>query len=150
MRRARGEPIDGPFRLPSTTTTTNDDGPFIERNGHVQTLRSFDSCFTGLLTHTATIFVDFLVTILSLARFFDRPLSTMPPKSAEKDVEMQPLTESSERSSILNTHDEKDNTQGKNKWGWKSSGGLKALSACGLYSFYSVSMILVNKSLASR
>jgi hypothetical protein len=32
----------------------------------------------------------------------------------------------------------------------QSQGSLKSMSACALYSFCSVSMILVNKSLASR
>ena len=95
----------------------------------------------------------------------------MPPKSEmTDDVEMQPLVlgDSSERSQVKRTNsdsnnkngqdsssaaddDDKEatNSQAKNKWSLKNSGGVKALSACGLYSFCSVSMILVNKSLAS-
>jgi hypothetical protein len=84
---------------------------------------------------------------------------SMPPKAEIEDVELQPLVlgDSSERSQAsrkaqLDVKEEcdEDNTQGKNKWTFKSSGGVKALSACGLYSFCSVGMILVNKSLASR
>jgi hypothetical protein len=82
----------------------------------------------------------------------------MPPQAeSPQDVEMQPLVlgDASERSQTKKPVADKDDdddavhSQGKNKWSLKNSGGIKALSACGLYSFCSVSMILVNKSLAS-
>lgn len=45
---------------------------------------------------------------------------------------------------------EEDNKSKSAGSGIRSAAGVKALTACGLYSFCSVSMILANKSLASR
>ena len=54
---------------------------------------------------------------------------------SEKDPEMQKMVEA---------------PPSENNSKEKSSNAAKAVSACALYSFCSVSMVLVNKSLASR
>jgi hypothetical protein len=75
----------------------------------------------------------------------------MPPSKKDNDlddVEMAKLVEPDELQKSERGEDV--DCQSKSKWSLKASGGAKALSSCGLYSFCSVSMILTNKSLASR
>lgn len=55
---------------------------------------------------------------------------------SEKDPEMQKMVEAPPSENVNSKE--------------KSSNAAKAVSACALYSFCSVSMVLVNKSLASR
>jgi len=80
-------------------------------------------------------------------------------KGKSDDVEMASLVENDSNGSDNNyahqlpqngTDADANGDTSKQKWTLRSSGGIKALSACGLYSFCSVSMILANKSLASR
>jgi len=88
----------------------------------------------------------------------------MPPSKKEfEDIEMAPLMDdnasngdrhSSETMEILDINmkgksDEEGNKSKSAGSGIRSAAGMKALTACGLYSFCSVSMILANKSLAS-
>lgn len=68
-----------------------------------------------------------------------------------KDVELAPL--------VAKDGDDEDGAapgtpaEAASGWGWfvlNTKKNAKVLSACSLYSFCSVSMVLVNKSLASR
>jgi hypothetical protein len=87
----------------------------------------------------------------------------MPPSqhsrgSHSDDVELGPLLGKDDESDHSNVDLDDDDPNEKEPSPLKggvlrllqSSGSVKALSACALYSFCSVSMILVNKSLASR
>lgn len=88
----------------------------------------------------------------------------MPPSKKEfEDIEMAPLMDdnanngdrhSSDNMEILEISKKEKSVEEDNKSksagsGIRSAAGVKALTACGLYSFCSVSMILANKSLAS-
>jgi GDP-mannose transporter len=71
-----------------------------------------------------------------------------PSEEEEKDVEMKPLVEAG--GSDDEGEPEEGGAEGESKpWSLTSKDSVKAMSACGLYSFCSVSMIIVNKSLAS-
>jgi hypothetical protein len=85
----------------------------------------------------------------------------MPPSQHSRgsdDVELGPLLSKEDESDHSNVDLDDDDPNEKEPSPLKgsfvrllqSSGSLKSLSACVLYSFCSVSMILVNKSLASR
>lgn len=63
-------------------------------------------------------------------------------KNTDEDLEMNITQQQQRRSNQVD--------RSKLKWGLRSSGSLNAIGSCGLYSFCSVSMILANKSLASR
>jgi GDP-mannose transporter len=68
------------------------------------------------------------------------------PVNEEDDMEMAQVPLIATKTSCDEGEDPQDN---RKMWGLRSSGTATAVSACGLYSFCSVSMILVNKSLAS-
>lgn len=118
------------------------------------TLHSFVSSIE-LVPTAVSLFFSFIVQAVVIVA------EMLPSNQSRDDMEMGSLIGSEDDSERSSNADVDGSSNGKDtprplKGGGgvlralQSQGSLKSLSACALYSFCSVSMILVNKSLASR